>query len=114
MRATAQAIAALPLDGIKIHLTYVLKHTVLGDMYVQGQYRPMEMTEYVETVCDVLERLPPGMVIHRLTGDPPRDLLLAPQWALRKWQVLNSIDAELIRREGFQGRQWNRWQTRNL
>jgi len=114
MLATAQAIAALPLDGIKIHLTYVLKHTVLGDMYLQGQYRPMKITEYVETVCDVLERLPPGMVIHRLTGDPPRDLLLAPQWALHKWQVLNSIDAELIRRESFQGRQWAREQTRNL
>ncbi len=114
MLATAQAIAALPLDGIKIHLTYVLKHTVLGDMYLQGQYRPMEITEYVETVCDVLERLPPGMVIHRLTGDPPRDLLLAPQWALHKWQVLNAIDAELIRRESFQGRQWTREQTRNL
>jgi len=114
MLATARAIAALPLDGIKIHLTYVLKHTVLGDMYLQGQYRPMEITEYVETVCDVLERLPPGMVIHRLTGDPPRDLLLAPQWAPHKWQVLNSIDAELIRRESFQGRQWAREQTRNL
>lgn len=114
MLATAQAIAALPLDGIKIHLTYVLKHTVLGDMYLQGQYRPMEITEYVETVCDVLERLPPGMVIHRLTGDPPRDLLLAPQWALHKWQVLNAIDAELIRRESFQGRQWARERTGNL
>jgi len=114
MLATAQALAALPLDGIKIHLTYVLKHTVLGDMYLQGQYRPMEMREYVETVCDVLERLPLGMVIHRLTGDPPRDFLLAPQWALHKWQVLNSIDAELIRRESFQGRQWAREQTRNL
>jgi hypothetical protein len=60
MLTTAQAIAELPLDGIKIHLTYVLKHTMLGDMYLQGQYRPMEMTEYVETVCDFLELLPPG------------------------------------------------------
>jgi radical SAM protein (TIGR01212 family) len=113
MLATAQAIAALPLDGVKIHLTYVLKHTVLGDMYLEGQYRPMEIAEYVETVCDVLERLPPDMVVHRLTGDPPRNLLLAPQWALQKWQVLNAIDAELIRRDSFQGRHWARTQTRN-
>ncbi|MFQ5961277.1 MAG: TIGR01212 family radical SAM protein [Candidatus Methylomirabilales bacterium] len=106
MLATARAIAGLPLDGIKIHLTYVLKHTVLGDMYLQEQYRPMAMMEYVETVCDLLELLPPGMVIHRLTGDPPRDLLLAPQWARRKWQALNAIHAELDRRESFQGRKW--------
>ncbi|MGH7383037.1 MAG: TIGR01212 family radical SAM protein [Candidatus Methylomirabilales bacterium] len=113
MLATAQAIAALPLDGIKIHLTYVLKHTVLGDMYLEGQYRPMEIAEYVETVCDFLERLPPDMVVHRLTGDPPRDLLLAPQWALQKWQVLNAIHTELARRDSFQGRKWAREQTRN-
>lgn len=106
MLQTAQAIADLPLDGIKIHLTYVLKHTVLGDMFLRDQYRPMEMMEYVETVCDLLELLPPDMVIHRLTGDPPRTLLLAPQWALHKWQVLNMIRIELDRRDMFQGRKW--------
>ncbi|MEE8282644.1 MAG: TIGR01212 family radical SAM protein [candidate division NC10 bacterium] len=104
MLATARAIAGLPLDGIKIHLTYVLKHTVLGDMYLNEQYRPMAMMEYVESVCDILELLPPSMIIHRLTGDPPRDLLLAPQWARHKWQVLNAIQAELDRRDSFQGR----------
>jgi uncharacterized protein len=106
MLATARAIARLPLDGIKIHLTYVLKHTVLGDMYLQAQYQPMAMREYVETVCDFLERLPPGMVIHRLTGDPPRDLLLAPQWARHKWQALNAIQVELDRRDSVQGCKW--------
>lgn len=103
MLETARAVATLPLDGIKIHLTYVLKHTGLGEMYLRGEYRPMEMREYVETVCDFLELLPLGMVIHRLTGDPPRHLLLAPQWALQKWQVLNAIEGELARRESFQG-----------
>ncbi len=106
MLATARAIAGLPLTGIKIHLTYVLKHTVLGDMYLNEQYRPMEMMEYVEWVCDFLDLLPPSMVIHRLTGDPPRDLLLAPQWARHKWQVLNAIQAALDRRDSFQGRKW--------
>ncbi|MFQ5881000.1 MAG: TIGR01212 family radical SAM protein [Candidatus Methylomirabilales bacterium] len=106
MLATAKAIAALPIDGIKVHLTYVLTQTVLGEMYLRGEYRPMEMQEYVETVCDFLELLPPSMVIHRLTGDPPRDLLLAPQWALNKWEVLNAIQAELAHRDSFQGRKW--------
>lgn len=106
MLATARAIAGLPLDGIKIHLTYVLTQTVLGEMFLRKEYSPMEMMEYVETVCDVLELLPPSMVIHRLTGDPPRHLLLAPQWALRKWKVLNAIQAELKRRRSHQGRKW--------
>lgn len=106
MLETAQAIAHLPVDGIKIHLTYVLKHTALGEMYLRGEYRPMEMTEYVETVCDILEMLPPSMVIHRLTGDPPRHLLLTPQWSLQKWQVLNAIEVELSRRESCQGSKW--------
>ncbi|MFB3075390.1 MAG: TIGR01212 family radical SAM protein [Candidatus Methylomirabilales bacterium] len=106
MLETAKAIARLPVDGIKIHLTYILKQTVLGDMYLRGEYRPMEMTEYVETVCDFLEMLPPYMVIHRLTGDPPRHHLLAPQWSLHKWQVLNAIHTELTRRDSFQGCKW--------
>ena len=106
MLATARAIAGLPIDGIKIHLTYVLQHTVLGDQFLQGTYRPMEMREYVETVCDVLELLPPRLVIHRLTGDPPRDLLLAPRWALQKWQVLGAIDAEMDHRGSAQGQRW--------
>ncbi len=106
MLETAEAIARLPVDGIKIHLTYVLKQTVLGDMYLRGEYRPMEMTEYVETVCDFLEMLPPYMVIHRLTGDPPRHLFLAPHWTLQKWHVLNAIQTELTRRDSFQGCKW--------
>ncbi|HZX61107.1 MAG TPA: TIGR01212 family radical SAM protein, partial [Candidatus Methylomirabilis sp.] len=81
-------------------------HTVLGDQFLQGTYRPMEMREYVETVCDVLELLPPRLVIHRLTGDPPRDLLLAPRWALQKWQVLGAIDAEMDHRSSAQGQRW--------
>jgi radical SAM protein (TIGR01212 family) len=107
MLATAKVLASLPIDGIKIHLTYVLKQTVLGKMYLRGAYRPMEMQAYVGTVCDVLELLPPGMVIHRLTGDPPRDLLLAPQWALDKWKVLNAIQTELACRESSQGCRWS-------
>ena len=104
MLATAKVLSSLPIDGIKIHLTYVLQHTVLGKMYLRGAYRPMEMQAYVDTVCDFLELLPPEMVIHRLTGDPPRDLLLAPQWALHKWKVLSAIQNELACRDSYQGR----------
>ncbi|HZG78979.1 MAG TPA: TIGR01212 family radical SAM protein, partial [Paenibacillus sp.] len=57
-------------------------------------------------VVDTLERLPPEMIVHRVTGDAPRDLLIGPMWSLRKWEVLNAIDAELERRDTWQGKLW--------
>jgi radical SAM superfamily enzyme len=63
----------------------------------------LSQAEYVGLVVDVLERLPAATLIHRLTGDGPRDSLLAPLWSLHKWEVLNAIDAELTRRGSVQG-----------
>jgi radical SAM superfamily enzyme len=63
----------------------------------------LEMAEYVELVVDFIEMLPPETLIHRLTGDGPRDILLAPLWSMNKWEVLNAIDAELERRGSKQG-----------
>jgi len=72
----------------------------------QGLVKFLEMDEYVNLVVDSLEMLPPDMVVHRLTGDAPRDLLIGPMWSLRKWEVLNAIDAELERRNTWQGKRW--------
>ncbi|MNL79034.1 hypothetical protein D3C87_2055540 [compost metagenome] len=66
----------------------------------------MEKDEYVELVVDTLERLPPEMIVHRLTGDAPRELLVGPMWSLKKWEVLNAFDAELKRRNTWQGKLW--------
>jgi len=101
--ATVAALAALGVDGVKLHLLHVLDGTPLGDLYQQGEIRVLGQEEYVGLVADVLERLPAATLIHRLTGDGPRDALLAPLWSLNKWEVLNAIDAELARRGSVQG-----------
>lgn len=101
--ATADEMARLQVDGVKLHLLHVLKGTPLGDLYQQGQVPMLEMQEYVELVVDFIERLPPETLIQRLTGDGPRNILLAPLWSMNKWEILNAIDAELERRGTVQG-----------
>ncbi|MDX2478921.1 MAG: TIGR01212 family radical SAM protein [Desulfuromusa sp.] len=101
--ATAAEVARLKVDGIKLHLLHVLNGTPLGELYKQGQVPMLEMAEYVELVVDFIELLPTDTLIHRLTGDGPRDILLAPIWSMNKWEVLNAIDAELERRGSKQG-----------
>jgi radical SAM protein (TIGR01212 family) len=103
MLATADALADLQVEGVKLHLLHVLQNTPLGDLYSGGKVKVLEMEAYVELVVDVMERLPPTTLIHRLTGDGPRDKLLAPLWSLNKWEVLNAIDAEFARRDSRQG-----------
>jgi radical SAM protein (TIGR01212 family) len=100
---TARFLAALPIQGIKIHSLLVLRETALGKQYEDGVIALMTRDEYVHTVCDILEILPPEMVIQRLTADGYRDIFLAPQWAINKMEVLNAIDRELERRDSHQG-----------
>lgn len=100
---TVAEMARLRVDGVKLHLLHVLDGTPLGAMYREGRIGMLEQAEYVGLVADVLERLPPETLIHRLTGDGPRASLLAPLWSLNKWEVLNAIDAELARRGSVQG-----------
>jgi uncharacterized protein len=102
--ATADALAALPVQGVKIHNLHVVRHTPLEGQYQAGEVRLFERDEYVAVLCDFLERLPPGMVVHRLSGDAPPDYLVAPQWCLDKPGLLRAIHAELARREGWQGK----------
>ena len=87
----AKLLADLGVDGVKLHLLYVVKETPLDTLYLDGKYTCMEEEEYVETVCDFLELLPPEMVIQRLTGDPHRDELRAPEWPLKKGTTLKRI-----------------------
>lgn len=101
--ATAEEMARLGVDGVKLHLLHVLEGTPLGELYKQGQVPMLEMQEYVELAVDFIERLPPETLIQRLTGDGPRDILLAPLWSMNKWEVLNAIDDELERRGSVQG-----------
>lgn len=104
---TARVLATLPIQGIKIHLLLALSGTPLGDLYEKGEVRMMAKDEYVAAVCDILEVLPPGMVIQRLTADGYRDIYLAPGWGTNKMAVLNAIDGELERRDSWQGKLWS-------
>lgn len=103
--ATADEMARLKIDGIKIHLLHILQGTALGDLYEQGEVEVLSRDDYVSLAADFLERLHPETLIHRLTGDGPRDILLAPLWSLNKWEVLNAIDHELEKRNSCQGSQ---------
>jgi radical SAM protein (TIGR01212 family) len=104
MRATADFIARLPIDGVKLHLLYVVRGTPMEALLVTGRYRCLEQDEYVERVCDVIERLPTSVIIQRLTGDPHRHELVAPQWALAKNQTLALIRQRLEQRDTWQGK----------
>ncbi|MCX5819358.1 MAG: TIGR01212 family radical SAM protein [Deltaproteobacteria bacterium] len=103
---TAKAIAALPVQGIKIHSLLALEGTALGESFKRGEVTLMTREEYVGAVCDILEILPPGMVIQRLTADGYRDIFLGPAWAGNKLAVLNAIDRELEARDSWQGKMW--------
>jgi radical SAM protein (TIGR01212 family) len=100
---TARAIATLPIHGIKIHALLALRGTVVGDLYEKGEIAMFSRDDYVRTVSDILEILPPEMVIQRLTADGYRDIFLGPKWAANKMEVLNVIDRELSGRDTYQG-----------
>lgn len=104
MLATADLLADLDIDGVKLHLLYVIEGTRLEEYYRSGQYRCLQQQQYVDLVCDFLERLPQRMVIQRLTGDPHPQELVAPQWSLRKNETLNRIRATLEKRSTWQGK----------
>ena len=101
--ATAKTLAALPVNGIKIHSLLALDGTLMGEMYKEGSIQMITKERYVSQTVDVLELVPPRMVIQRLTADGYRDIFLAPAWAANKLDVLNAIHKELERRNSHQG-----------
>ncbi|RED63787.1 TIGR01212 family radical SAM protein [Cohnella lupini] len=106
MLETVQAVAAMDVQGIKIHLLHLMRKTPMVKQWRDGLLRFLDQDEYVDLVVESLELLPPDMIVHRLTGDAPRDLLIGPMWSLKKWEVLNAIDAALVQRNSWQGKAW--------
>ena len=90
-------------DGIKLQLLHVLEGTDLADEYRAGKFRCMEMEEYFDLLFECLRHLPRDMVIHRLTGDGPKRILIAPKWTGDKKRVLNAMRAEMERKNVVQG-----------
>lgn len=103
---TVQYLNACDIQGIKLQLLHILKGTDLGKLFLQGKVSVLEEEEYVDLIIDCLEHLSQKITVHRLTGDGPGDLLLAPMWSTRKRTVLNKIHSELKSRDAWQGKHW--------
>ncbi|MGN0355341.1 MAG: TIGR01212 family radical SAM protein [Muricoprocola sp.] len=106
MLETVQYLNGCDIQGIKLQLLHILKGTDLGELYLQGKVPVLEEDEYVDLIIDCLEHLSQKITVHRLTGDGPGNLLLAPMWSTRKRTVLNKIHSELKSRDAWQGKQW--------
>ena len=92
------------IQGIKLQLLHILKGTDLARDYLEGKFSVYTMEEYLDILIDCLEHLSPDIVIHRLTGDGPKDLLIAPLWSSRKRTVLNTLHHKCKMRHAYQGR----------
>lgn len=104
MLATAREAARLPLDSVKIHNLYAVRNTPLADQVARGDVTLMERDDYVRTLVDFLELLPPGYIVERVSGDAPPDYLIGPAWCLDKPGLRSAVDAEFARRDTWQGR----------
>lgn len=93
-------------DGIKLQLLHVLEGTDLAKDYVDGKFQTMDMDEYFRVLFDCIEELPEDMVIHRLTGDGPKRILISPQWTGDKKRVLNEMRSQMEALDIRQGKVW--------
>lgn len=104
MLETIRYLNRMDIQGIKLQLLHILRGTDLADYYYNTGFPVMSLDEYVNLVIQCVERLSPDIVIHRLTGDGPADLLIAPAWSTSKRNVLNRIHAEFKKRNTWQGK----------
>lgn len=107
MLATAREVARLGLDAVKIHNLYAVKNTPLADQIGRGEVTLMGRDDYIRTLIDFLELLPPEMVVERVSGDAPPDYFVGPTWCLDKPAVLNALNEELVRRDSWQGKAYS-------
>ncbi len=103
MLETAKHLNRLDIQGIKIHMLNIIKDTPLEVMYNKEKFPLLTKEEYVDITIRQLEILNPQIVIHRITSDPDKDMLIAPTWLLKKFCILNDIDKEMAKRNTYQG-----------
>ena len=101
---TILKLRELDIQGIKIHSLFIEKNTLLEKIFIEHNYNILTMDEYIDIVISQLELLPENIVIQRLTGDPVASRLAFPEWSIKKVNVLNGIDKEMVKRNTFQGR----------
>lgn len=104
IKNTVEFINSLSIQGLKIHCTYVVKNTKLADMYNKGDYIPITLEDYLNSVCHILTHIHPSVVIHRVSGDAPKYLLLAPDWNFHKKWILNGLEKKLKEENLWQGK----------
>ena len=103
MLETVAHLNTLDIQGIKIHLLHIMKNTLLGNMYLKNPFKILTLEEYVDITVAQIEILKDNIIIHRLTGDSPKELLIEPLWSLKKFVVINEIDKLLRKRNSYQG-----------
>ena len=91
------------VDGIKIHMLYIAKNTPLASLYEKNKFHILTREEYIDIVCSQLRLLNEDVVVMRITGDPLLNELMAPEWLIKKFMVLNGIDQEMVKRNIYQG-----------
>ena len=106
MLESVRYLNQLPVNGVKFSLLHVLKHTDLGALYEKHPFPVYELDDYVDFVIRCIEELREDIVIHRLTGDGPKDLLIAPRWTLNKRKVLNEISRRMKETNSRQGKRF--------
>jgi radical SAM protein (TIGR01212 family) len=103
MMGTSRAIAEMPVQGIKFHHLHVIAGTGLEKLYRQREFQTLTQKEYISTLCDFMERIPPHLVIHRILGDRDEETLIGPLWGLHKGTVTKALEEEFERRGTSQG-----------
>ena len=106
MMATAREVASSGLDAVKIHNLYAVEKTPLADQVRSGEVKLMEFEEYISTLVDFLELIPPTMIVVRISGEAPGDYFIGPEWCLDKPRVLKTVDEEFQRRNSWQGKKF--------
>lgn len=104
MLSSLAYVAKMPISGLKLQLLHVLRDTKLASYYEANPFWTFSMEEYCDFIVDCIELLPPDMVLHRITGDGPRKLLIAPLWSTDKKRVLNTIQKRFVERDTWQGK----------
>ena len=113
MLNTIKYINSKDIQGVKIHMLSITKHTALEKIYKVKPFHILTIEEYVDIVIKQLELLRPEIVIHRITGDPDKNELIEPTWLIKKFVVLNEIDKEMKRRNTYQGIKYERIPNNN-
>lgn len=106
MLKTVDYVAHSGAQGIKFHLLHLMKGTQMVKQYESGELQLISQEDYIDLICKGIAMLPQEMVVHRLTGDAPRESLIGPMWSLKKWEVLNSIDKALEDNDIYQGKNY--------